>query len=247
MWYGVGLAVALCLASAAILEAVDRALPAQAAGGARNGPGPGRRGRRHLHGRVDEAPLPGAEGIAASGAPRPPCVLGSAWALVGMAFFAVLREGLETAVFLLAVFGNSTNPAATGTGAVLGIARGRRPGVTRSTREASGSTWRGSSGSRASCWCSSPPACWRPRSTPRTRPDGSTVLQAQAFDLRWLVAPGLRPRRAADRHARASSRCPPSARRSPGSLYAVPMGALRPVAGSAARRRPNSRRRADRA
>ena len=39
-----------------------------------------------------------------------------------MAFFAVLREGLETAVFLLAVFGSSKNPAATGTGAALGIA-----------------------------------------------------------------------------------------------------------------------------
>ena len=48
--------------------------------------------------------------------------LGSTWALVGMAFFAVLREGLETAVFLLAVFGSSKRPALTGTGAVLGIA-----------------------------------------------------------------------------------------------------------------------------
>ncbi len=44
-----------------------------------------------------------------------------AWAMVGMAFFAVIREGLETAVFLLATFNSSTKPAVTGTGAVLGI------------------------------------------------------------------------------------------------------------------------------
>jgi high-affinity iron transporter len=46
---------------------------------------------------------------------------GSTWALVGLAFFAVIREGLETAVFLLAAFENSVNPRATGTGAVLGV------------------------------------------------------------------------------------------------------------------------------
>ena len=46
-------------------------------------------------------------------------------ALVGMAFFAVLREGLETAVFLLAAFQSSTNPTAAGAGAVLGRRRRR--------------------------------------------------------------------------------------------------------------------------
>jgi high-affinity iron transporter len=39
-----------------------------------------------------------------------------------MAFLAVLREGIETAVFLLAAFQQSTDPGLTGTGAVLGIA-----------------------------------------------------------------------------------------------------------------------------
>jgi high-affinity iron transporter len=48
-------------------------------------------------------------------------VQGSTWALVGLAFFAVIREGLETSVFLIAAFQNSLNPRATGTGAVLGI------------------------------------------------------------------------------------------------------------------------------
>jgi high-affinity iron transporter len=46
---------------------------------------------------------------------------GGTLALVGMAFLAVLREGLETAVFLLAVFQDSDDPGLTGTGAALGI------------------------------------------------------------------------------------------------------------------------------
>jgi len=45
----------------------------------------------------------------------------SSVALVMMAFLAVLREGLETAVFLLAAFQQSTRPSLTGTGAVLGV------------------------------------------------------------------------------------------------------------------------------
>ncbi|HEY7105272.1 MAG TPA: iron uptake transporter permease EfeU [Acidimicrobiia bacterium] len=47
---------------------------------------------------------------------------GGAVGLVVMAFLAVLREGIETAVFLLAAFQQSTDPGLTGTGAVLGIA-----------------------------------------------------------------------------------------------------------------------------
>ena len=47
---------------------------------------------------------------------------GSAFALVAMAFLAVLREGLETAVFLLSAFQASTNRAASSAGALLGIA-----------------------------------------------------------------------------------------------------------------------------
>jgi high-affinity iron transporter len=46
---------------------------------------------------------------------------GSAWTLVGMAFLAVLREGFETAVFLLAIFQASETPASAGFGATLGI------------------------------------------------------------------------------------------------------------------------------
>ena len=121
MWYGVALAIALCMAVAAILEAVDRSLPHKqqegletvlalvAVAGVTYMVVWMKRHSRELKGSLERS----AESA---------LVLGSAWALVGMAFFAVLREGLETAVFLLAVFGNSTNPAATGTGAALGVA-----------------------------------------------------------------------------------------------------------------------------
>ncbi len=46
---------------------------------------------------------------------------GSVGALVGMAFFAVIREGMETAVFLLAAFQSATNPTTAGIGALLGV------------------------------------------------------------------------------------------------------------------------------
>jgi high-affinity iron transporter len=47
---------------------------------------------------------------------------GSVMALAVMSFLAVLREGLETSVFLLAVFQQSENAMAAGIGALLGIA-----------------------------------------------------------------------------------------------------------------------------
>jgi high-affinity iron transporter len=49
-------------------------------------------------------------------------VEGSAIGLVLMAFLAVLREGLETSVFMLAAFQQSDRPGLTGTGALLGVA-----------------------------------------------------------------------------------------------------------------------------
>lgn len=48
-------------------------------------------------------------------------VSGTAWALVAMAVLAVLREGFETSVFLLAAVSTSDAPAAAGLGALLGI------------------------------------------------------------------------------------------------------------------------------
>ncbi len=46
---------------------------------------------------------------------------GTAWALIGMAVLAVLREGFETSVFLLAAFNASGSPVAGGLGAVIGL------------------------------------------------------------------------------------------------------------------------------
>jgi FTR1 family protein len=46
---------------------------------------------------------------------------GSVGALIGMAFFAVFREGIETAVFLVAVFQNADDPGSAGAGAILGL------------------------------------------------------------------------------------------------------------------------------
>lgn len=47
---------------------------------------------------------------------------GSVIALVAMAFFAVFREGFETAVFLVAAFDSASDPIAAGVGAALGLA-----------------------------------------------------------------------------------------------------------------------------
>jgi high-affinity iron transporter len=188
MWYGVALALALCLGVAAILEAVDRALPHKQQEGLETVLALVavvgvtymvvwmKRHSRELKGSLERS----AESA---------LVLGSAWALIGMAFFAVLREGLETAVFLLAVFGNSTNPAATGTGAVLGIALavglgfaiykgGVRINLSRFFRFTGFVLVLVAAGLLSSAVHTAHEAGW------------TALLQAQAFDLRWLVAPG---------------------------------------------------------
>ncbi|MFZ7086829.1 iron uptake transporter permease EfeU [Curtobacterium sp. RRHDQ10] len=46
---------------------------------------------------------------------------GTAWALAGMAFLAVLKEGFETSVFLLATFQASSDTALAALGAVVGV------------------------------------------------------------------------------------------------------------------------------
>ncbi|MFV0306336.1 MAG: iron uptake transporter permease EfeU, partial [Desertimonas sp.] len=46
---------------------------------------------------------------------------GSGWALVAMAFLAVVREGFETAVFLVAAFNESADPTTAASGALIGI------------------------------------------------------------------------------------------------------------------------------
>jgi len=120
MWIGVGFAVALCLAIAVLLRIADDNLPQKQQEGLETVVGLVavaavtymilwmRRNARRLRGEL--------EGSAAMALAK-----GSTLALVGMAFLAVLREGFETAVFMLAVFQDTANPAAAGFGAVLGL------------------------------------------------------------------------------------------------------------------------------
>ena len=114
---------------------------------------------------------------------------GSVLALVGMAFFAVIREGLETAVFLVAAFDASTKPVATGSGAVLGILLaallgwgiyrgGVKIDLARFFRLTSVVLVLVAAGLVASALHTAHEAAWL------------NTLQAQALDLEWLVEPG---------------------------------------------------------
>src|SRR3954467_8497169 len=121
MWLGVAAAIAICLAVGALLELLDEDLPQRRQEGLETVIGVAavgivsfmivwmRRHARGLSGQLRES----ARAALASG---------STAAFVAMAFFAVIREGLETVVFLLAVFQNADDPAAAGVGAVLGLA-----------------------------------------------------------------------------------------------------------------------------
>ncbi|HZD01302.1 MAG TPA: iron uptake transporter permease EfeU [Actinomycetes bacterium] len=114
---------------------------------------------------------------------------GSVLALVGMAFFAVVREGLETAVFLLAVFESSTNTVAASSGALLGLAAavvlgylfykgGVRINLSRFFRVTGAVLVLVAAGLVASALHTAHEAAW------------FNVLQDRAVDLSWLVAPG---------------------------------------------------------
>jgi high-affinity iron transporter len=120
MWAGVLIAVGLCAAVAVILRTLGQSLPLQqreilegalalmAVAGVTYMVVWMRRHSRELKGQLEDH----AERA---------LLVGSTLALVGMAFFAVLREGLETAIFMLAAFGSSSDPLATGLGALLGV------------------------------------------------------------------------------------------------------------------------------
>jgi len=120
MWVGVAIAIALCVGVAVVLEIVGQDLPQRQQEGLETVIGLiavmavtymivwMRRNARGI-----KATL---EGDAASA-----LAAGSTMALVAMAFLAVLREGLETSVFLLAAFQNASDTTAAGSGAVLGL------------------------------------------------------------------------------------------------------------------------------
>ncbi len=168
MWFGVALAIGLCVGAALVLEAVGSSLPFRqreimeatlallAVGGVTYMVVWMRRHSRELKRSLESH----AEMALEAGT----------WALVGMAFFAVLREGLETAVFMLAAFQSSSNPAATGTGRHPG---GRGRGRTRLRAlpgRGADQPGRGSSASRGSSWSSWPQGCSRRPCTTSRRP-----------------------------------------------------------------------------
>jgi high-affinity iron transporter len=120
VWIGVGAAIVLCLAVGIALFVVSRELPQKAQEGLETIVGlfalamvtfmiiwmtrHARSMKRELEGAAQEA-----------------LASGSARALVVMAFLAVLREGFETAVFLIAVIQNSASAGSATAGAVIGI------------------------------------------------------------------------------------------------------------------------------
>jgi high-affinity iron transporter len=176
MWTGVGIAVVLCIGAAVALQVVDDALPQRQQEGLETVVAAiavgmvtfmivwMRRHARDLAGDLREH----AAGALAQG---------SVWALVAMAFFAVVREGLETAVFLLAAFQASGNAVSAGAGAVIGIlvAVGIGWGIFRLTSVALVLV---AAGLVMSAFHTAHEATWL------------NSLQARAVDLGWLVRPG---------------------------------------------------------
>jgi high-affinity iron transporter len=120
MWVGVGLAVVLCTGVAIALQVLNQDLPQRQQEGLETIVALVAVGmvtfmivwmRRH------SSDLAGHLRSSAAGA----LAEGSIWGLVAMAFIAVIREGIETAVFLLAAFQASGDATSAGLGALLGI------------------------------------------------------------------------------------------------------------------------------
>ena len=121
MWLGVGVAVVLSVAVGFGLQVVEQALPQAQQEGMEAIIGivavvfvTGMIVWMRTHARTLTKKL---EASATEALGR-----GTAWALAGMAFLAVLKEGFETAVFLLATFQASSDTGLAALGAVIGIA-----------------------------------------------------------------------------------------------------------------------------
>jgi high-affinity iron transporter len=188
VWIGVGLAVALCLAVGVALRLIGENLPQVQQEGLETIIALVAVAmvtymivwmRRHARGIKRALETDVADALAN----------GSVLALVAMAFFAVLREGFETAVFLLAVFENASDPGAASLGAILGLALaavlgwllykgGLRINLSRFFRVTGAVLALVAAGLVASALHSAHEATW------------FNVLQARALDLSWLVAPG---------------------------------------------------------
>jgi high-affinity iron transporter len=188
MWAGVAIALVLCIGVAVILRVVGQELPQQQQEGLETVIGLIAVSavtymivwmRRHARG--IKATL---EGDAASA-----LASGSTIALVAMAFLAVLREGFETSVFLLAAFQDATDTTAAGAGAVMGLIAavaiglglyrgGVRINLTRFFRVTGLVLVFVAAGLLATAVHTAHEAGWL------------SSLQGQAVDLTWLVKPG---------------------------------------------------------
>jgi high-affinity iron transporter len=188
MWLGVGLAIGLCTAVAIGLRFGGEELPQREQEGLETVIGFIAVGfvtymviwmRRHARGLKAVLEGEAAQALAA----------GSALGLVMMAFLAVLREGFETSVFLLAVFQDTSNPGAAGAGAVLGLATatglgialyrgGVRINLSRFFRFTGLILVLVAAGLFATSIHTAHEAGW------------FNDLQSQAIDLSWLVKPG---------------------------------------------------------
>jgi high-affinity iron transporter len=188
MWVGVAIAVVLCLGVAIALEVVNQDLPQKE-----------QEGLETVIGLIAVAAVTymivwmrrNARGIKSTleGEAASALAAGSTMALVGMAFLAVLREGLETSVFLLAAFQQSTDTAAAGAGAVLGLLAavaiglglyrgGVRINLSRFFRVTGLVLVFVAAGLLATAAHTAHEAGW------------INSLQSQAIDLSWLVKPG---------------------------------------------------------
>ena len=120
MWAGVAVAIALCVGIAVILRVVGQELPQRQ-----------QEGLETVIGLIAVSAVTymivwmrrNARGIkkVLEGNAANALASGSTMALVAMAFLAVLREGFETSVFLLAAFNDASDTTAAGAGAVLGL------------------------------------------------------------------------------------------------------------------------------
>jgi high-affinity iron transporter len=188
MWMGIGIALLLCVGVAVLLEVIGQQLPQKQQEGLETVVSLIAVSavtymivwmRRHARGIKAQLEGEAASALAA----------GSTLALVAMAFLAVLREGFETSVFLLAAFQDSTDTTAAGAGAILGLVAavaigiglyrgGVRINLTRFFRITGIVLVFVAAGLLASAAHTAHEAGW------------INGLQGQALDLSWLVRPG---------------------------------------------------------
>jgi high-affinity iron transporter len=188
MWIGVAVAVTLCVGVAVLLKVVGEQLPQRE-----------QEGLETVIGLIAVAAVTymivwmrrNARGIKAAleGSAATALARGSAMALVAMAFLAVLREGFETSVFLLAAFQDASDTTAAGAGATIGLIAaiaiglgiyrgGVRINLTRFFRITGLILVFVAAGLLSTSLHTAHEAAW------------FNSLQGQAIDLTWLVQPG---------------------------------------------------------